>query len=42
MRLALFIGFLGGVAHTMQPGQWSGVGCSRKACVEIAGDNSSP
>lgn len=31
-----------GVQNTMQPGQWTGAGCVRKACVEIAGDSSAP
>lgn len=31
-----------GVENTMQPGQWAGAGCVRKACVEIAGDSSAP
>lgn len=31
-----------GVRNTMQPGQWAGAGCQRKACVVIAGEDSSP
>jgi len=30
------------VRATMQPGQWSGAGCVRKACVELAGTPSDP
>lgn len=31
-----------GTANTMQPGDWVGAGCQRKACTEVAGDSSAP
>jgi hypothetical protein len=31
-----------GVENTMQPGNWVGAGCVRKACVEFAGESSAP
>lgn len=31
-----------GERNTMQPGEWAGAGCVRKACVEIAGTTSDP
>lgn len=31
-----------GLQNTMQPGDWVGAGCVRKACVEVAGTPSAP